>query len=180
MKSVFIILAALLAYTSSCPIGQPSGCHDLPNVTVYLRENELPKEIELNVTISTTKGHAFRPEAFEPALYTENMMSTQTSPNGCDGFFNFTSEDAEVVSACPWTYECDYDPQRIPAFLFHAHCSSDVPVASAGPGYCKEVYYLFTYATTKSCDPLQTNEPSEAWQLESKLLPVACNLISNL
>jgi len=154
-----------------------TGCNTLPNMTTYTRSSETSGSIELSVNISTSKGHTFRPEAFLPALYTEHMMSSRLSANGCDGFFNFSSEDVGYHGACPWNYQCDYNPQRVPAFLFNAHCSSDNPL-TGGAGYCKEVYTLVSTMTTESCDPLE--EDDAQWQLESKLLPVACTLTKDM
>lgn len=181
MKNFLLLLTAVIVTSSPCPIGDISGCNRLPNVTSYSRQIESLGLVELDVNISTTKGHAFRPEGFLPALYTENMMNTKTlSTNGCDGFYNFTSETIGANTVCPWSYQCDYNPQRIPAFLFHARCDSASPVGNPGPGYCNEVYYLVSYVTTQSCNPLDESSAAEIWTLGSKLLPVACNLNSAL
>ena len=175
----FILLVAILTCSSSCPIGVPSGCPDIHNISAYTIQTETLGQLELAVNISTT-GHTFRPEAVKPALYTENMMSSRITSGGCEGFYNFTSSDIAVNTACPWYYDCDYDAQRIPAVMFHARCRSDVPVPGTGPGYCKEVYSMFSYLTTESCDPLEDNANSTEWKLQSKVVPVTCNLISNL
>lgn len=178
MKTFLLTLFAVIATSSACPIGDTSGCNQLPNVTTYTLQTENKGLIALTVNISTTKGHAFRPEGFLPILYTKNMMDTKNpSTNGCDSFYNFTSKTIGMDTVCPWSYKCDYDPLRIPPFLFHARCDSSSPVGNPGPGYCDEVYYLVSYLTTQSCDPLEESS-GEAWQLRSELLPVACNLNS--
>ena len=179
MKSFLLILLAAIITSNSCPIGDISGCNKLPNVTNYTLQTEHKRLMQLNVSISTTKGHAFRPEGFLPMLYTMNKMNTKTpSANGCEGFYNFTSKTIGVDTVCPWSYQCDYDPMRIPPFLFLARCESSSPMGNQGPGYCDEVYYIVSYVTTQSCDHLN-DRSGEAWQLGSKLLPVACNLNSD-
>lgn len=170
------ILATLLLLIplrcACCPI--PTGCANLPNILHYTSQSQL---LQLSVNISTTRGFNFRPQAVRPTLHTGNMnMGQPITSNGCEGLFNFTSRNVSVETPCPWRYECDYNPQRIPAFIFHASCESPNPQGSEWDGeFCEEVYYPISYLKTNSCDPLEENEESE-WSLETTTIPVACNV----
>ena len=158
---------------SSCPI--PGGCTGLPNISQYRNYSLNNQLLQLSLNISTTNGHTFRPQGVQPTLYTENMnMGSQHTHNGCDNIFNFTSRDVGVESPCPWRYKCDYNPQRIPAFIFHASCERATPQGDQQRGVCEEVHYPISYIMTRSCDPF--NSEDVEWLLETTTLPVVCNL----
>ena len=166
------LLLLLAPVVHCCPI--PTGCTNLPNIPHYTIQSRL---LQLTVNISTTRGYSFRPQAVQPTLHSSNMnMGQPIISNGCEGLFNFTSRNVSVETPCPWRYKCDYDPQRIPAFIFHASCESPNPQGSEWDGeFCEEVYYPVSYLKTKSCDPLDDSGESE-WTLETTTLPVACNV----
>ena len=173
---LLIMMLTFPVISLCCPI--PTGCSNLPNITQYAKHSSTLDPFQLFLNISTTRGHTFRPQAFQSTLYLENMMNTaHHAANGCSGIFNFTSSSAGVDTPCPWTYQCDYNPQRIPAFIFHAHCESSTPEGEEGrPGrICGKVYYPVPYMTTTSCAPLGEELDSE-WTLETGIFPVACNI----
>ena len=165
-------MTVIFSSCSCCPID--TGC-TLPNITEYTLQFLDQRILELAVNISTTKGHAFRPQNFEYTLYAENMNTRNPSTNGCENIFNFTSHETGFETPCPWKYQCDYNPQRIPPFIFHASCNSITPQLGSVSGFCEEVRYPVSYITTESCDPLGEGL-SDDWTLETIIVPVACNL----
>ena len=167
---MLLVMVTSLHVGFSCPI--PTGCSNLPNITQYAQESLNSDLLQLMVNISTTKGHAFRPQGFQATLYAENMNNRRLVTNGCEGIFNVTSSSVGVDSPCPWRYQCDYNPQRIPAVLFHASCESATPQGGRG-GVCNEVHHPIPYITTESCDPLGDSE----WSFEVAILAVGCNLM---
>ncbi len=171
------IVAMVMGGALSCPIDM--GCESLlPNTTTYIRQSLDTSNLQLSVNISTTRGHAFRPQGFPPALFSKNMDGPTLSSNGCEGKYNFTSSDTGVETPCPWSYQCDYDPQRIPAFIFHAHCDSATPQGEEFRDtsmVCNEVHYPVSYVMTESCDTLEDGLDGE-WNFKTSILPVACNL----
>jgi hypothetical protein len=167
--AILFLLLAPLHFSTSCPI--PTGCIHLPDIAQYTLQSQNHQLLQITTNISTSKGYNFRPQAVQPTLHATNMnMGQPITSNGCEGIFNFTSHNISIESPCPWSYKCDYNPQRIPAFIFHATCKSPDPQGSEG--FCEEVYYPIFYLTTRSCDPLEDSE----WSLETTFLPVACNL----
>ncbi len=161
-------LAAVLGFSMCCPI----GCLSLPEDTItYIKtalERRTPLQATVNVT--TTRGYNFRPQTIS---YEIGRADEQQEVSGCP--YNFTSSDTGVETPCPWSYQCDFDPQRIPAFIFHAHCDSATPQGDVMHGFCDEVYYPVNYIKTESCDPLGNSDGVE-WKLDSKIIPVSCNL----
>lgn len=164
----------LLGQCSTCPID--IRCSNLPNITTYNHQALDAEILQLAVNISTTTGLTFRPNVFKPIFQAHNMDGTSPTVNGCEGFYNFTSQSAGLETPCPWRYECDYNPQRIPAFMFHAHCNSPTPRGGHTEEYCDEVHYPVSYIKTTSCDPLEDNLSSNVWTLETIVLPITCNL----
>ena len=175
VHTLTLLLSLTLLHTSSCcPI--PGDC-DLPNITQYTLQSQDQELLELTVNISTTQNYVFMPQAFQPTLRAANMNIGRATPNGCEGFFNYSSSDAGVDTPCPWRYQCDYNPQRIPALIFSARCDSATPQGSAGEGdaVCDEVHYPITYIMTTSCNPLDESMNNE-WSLETTIVPVTCSL----
>lgn len=152
-----------------CPI----GCTELPNIQAYTstaRRQQTPLQARVNV--STRSGLTFQPQLIPIEIDTAEQAPLP-SANGCEGYFNFTSRNTGVETPCPWTYQCDYNPQRIPAFFFHAHCVSATPQGSSG--ICVEVHYPVSYLTTESCDPFGDDKTTE-WRLSTKVVPISCSL----
>ena len=169
--SFLLIVTMTISFCMCCPI----GCTELPTLRSYLttaEDQHAPLQVRVNV--STTSGTVFQPQLIQQVLTHRNGILPQ--PNGCSGFFNFTSRQTGVDTVCPWRYTCDFDPQRIPAFMFHATCDSASPRGNMWRGLCDEVYAPVSYLRTESCYPLAAAQ-DRAWSVITSLVPVACNLI---
>lgn len=170
LSILFIALTAAMSLSMCCPI----TCAEVPNLVQYLQTSEVQRTpLQVKVNVSTTRGLAFQPNLIPQDL--KNKDGALSKPNGCSGFYHFTSKQTGVDTVCPWSYQCDFDPQRIPAFLFHARCNSTSPTENMWEGYCEEVYYPISYMRTESCDPLAASQ-EKAWSLVTSLVPVSCNL----
>ena len=177
LSITFAALAAAISLSVCCPIGE---CTQLPNIDSYistaLYHHATPLQARVNV--STDIDLVFRPRRFPVEIQNANNILQEA--NGCEGNFNFTSHTVGVETPCPWRYECDYNPQRIPAFIFHASCKNPDPTpnpqGNEWDGFCKEVYYPISYLTTRSCDPLQDNTEDAEWELVAGIIPISCNL----
>lgn len=175
-NQALVLILAFLHTSYGCPIPTSTGCSNLTNISQYIRESPQQELLQLAVNISTTQGQTFRPQLFQLTLSAANMMHVRTPViDGCAGMFNYTSQSAGVDSPCPWRYQCDYNPQRIPAFFFSARCNSATPQGSGLSGVCEEVHYPINYIMTGSCDPLGDSLNNE-WSLQTTVLPVSCNL----
>jgi hypothetical protein len=171
LSIAFAALVTVIGISVCCPI---SECTQLPTIRSYLTSAlySHPNPLQTTVNVSTQIDLIFQPQRFP--VETQNANNILSEANGCEGVFNnFTSHSVGVESPCPWSYKCDYNPQRIPAFIFHATCKSPDPQGSEG--FCEEVYYPISYLTTRSCDPLE-DSGNEEWELAAGIVPISCNL----
>ena len=167
---IFIILAVAISLSTCCP----TSSVELLSLSNYVGTAELQRSpLQVTVNVTTTRGLVFQPALIAQVL--KNKHGVLPEPNGCNGFYNFTSQNTGLDTICPWSYQCDFDPQRIPAFIFHAHCDSSSPKGGLWQGYCEEVYYPITYMTTESCNPL-TPSQDRNWTLTTRLVSASCNL----
>lgn len=172
LSIAFAALATAIGLSVCCPIGE---CTQLPNINSYISTalyHAAP--LQTTVNVSTNIDLVFRPQRFSVEIQNANNILREA--NGCEGNFNFTSHNVGVESPCPWRYKCDYNPQRIPAFIFHASCESPNPQGSEWDGFCEEVYYPISYLMTRSCDPLEDNTENAEWELVAGIVPISCNL----
>ena len=171
LSIAFAALATAIGLSVCCPIGE---CTQLPNINSYIITalSHYAAPLQASVNVSTEIDLVFQPHRFP--IETRNANNILREANGCEGVFNFTSHSVGVESPCPWRYKCDFNPQRIPAFIFHASCESPNPQGNQWDGFCDEVYYPISYLTTRSCDPLQDSE--KEWELAAGIVPISCNL----
>ena len=173
LSVIFAALATAIGLSVCCPIGQ---CTEIPNIRSYYTTAITQRApIQAKVNISTTSSRAFQPEAFGFNINIHTSHLPQA--NGCEGRFNYSSRDSGLQnSPCPWSYQCDYNPQRIPAILFRARCESSIPQGNDLSRFmCREIHYPISYITTTSCDPLRNTEDVE-WRLQTDVMPISCNL----
>lgn len=70
--------------------------------------------------------------------------------------------------ACGWSYRCDYNPHRFPAYIFQAHCENSY----WGDGNeCKRVYYPVPILSSTGCNPLTSKKD---WVWKQELVSIAC------
>ena len=162
---------AAVCSVDSCPI-PGDGCTSLPQDDFSYDEylDNLPtSDYMLQLNASRADDLAFNPNAVSSYMATASPAEIRA---GCSGWnFNFSIlEGASRVLdiTCPFTFVCDYNPQRVPAHIFHARCSS----RQLSNGIkCREVFYPVVTMTTESCDPL-TGE--EGWLLKTELVATSC------
>ena len=70
---------------------------------------------------------------------------------------------------CQWTYECDYDAGRIPAFLHHAKCNSGTILHDKYQ--CKPVSTSIKVIRLKGCT---ADSDTEDWSVEDYVISTAC------
>ena len=167
IPALFTALATAVGFSICCPI----GCTQLPNVNTYLVTAITHSQFQATVNVTTTRGLTFLPQRF----FSNRMDVVNTETNGCEGLFNFTSRGTGLETACPWQYKCDYNPQRIPPFIFHASCNNVIPQGNHQNGFCEEIHYPVSYILTRSCDPLGESE-NTFWEFKTSTIPVSCNL----
>ena len=73
---------------------------------------------------------------------------------------------------CPWEYRCDYNPRRVPAYVYQAQCSREYWLAVDRTLHkCREVYYPVTTLHTEECNPVET---TTSWEWRVEMVAVAC------
>ena len=71
------------------------------------------------------------------------------------------SQKLQVDGTCSWTYQCDYDKNRLPLYLWRASCDSSTS---------ETIYYTVpVLKCSDSCNPQPT------WQLVMEKVPVGCS-----
>ena len=164
--AAILIPFMLLGLCYSCPI--PGACNNLPDIATYgstIAHN--PPNLNTTVGISHTNVQ------FSFAALRNDLINPQPTvlQDNCTGNAG-RHFSAYNTSRCPWYYVCDYNPQRIPPFIYHAKCNTTEPANTDDRRVCTEVYSLFFYLTTESCVPLASSETQ--WTGQSTYIPVAC------
>ena len=178
-----ITILILLGFSSCCPIGH--GCV-LPSYQ-ELASGKADRDLTYNITaeVHIDREHSiFRPSTVKTMLKTPPNFRHSVRANGqCQGFQTFNNSDFSDhymhSAVCSWKYECDYDPQRLPATLFYARCINAEERVNEQTFICREVYHPMNTIRTSSCDPLRNS--TQEWELERvQNIPVGCVAIALL
>ena len=160
---LLLLLATTILPTRSCTT---SDCQNECEAYIYAKTKKDPTDITIEATLSNLTNndndfikisnlHLDRKdmprEGEENACY---FNSNQTK--GCTQYLDIAHE---VGLQCPWTYQCDYNQNRIPQYLWRADCNSTTSVT---------VHYPVPVLKRESCNPLSQ------WQLVIEDTPVAC------
>lgn len=169
MKTALLISFMLFGLCYSCPI--PGDCTNLTDSRTYVR-TLLDISTALNTTVSISPVNVkFRFTDVESDLRSyphPNVLQENCTEPANQRFSPYNA------SRCPWYYVCDYNPQRIPPFIYHAKCNSTalIDLGNNDLRRCTEVYTMFFYLLTESCDPLAAS--GTKWKAHSTNIPVAC------
>ena len=74
-------------------------------------------------------------------------------------------------SLCQWTYECDYDAGRLPAFVHHAKCRSNVFLHNNSLYQCKPISTSIKVIRLKGCT---ADSDTEDWRVENYVISSGC------
>ena len=133
------------------------------NITIKEMTNEI-KEFKSVLTHGspTFYGREERTTT-SPPCYFSRVSGTSRTGCGQEIKVNTTSDGSLL---CPWTYECDYDKNRIPQYLWKAVCYSSGQYPSRPISY-----RVPTLRLDNTCNPFQSNT---SWKLKFEDVPVAC------
>lgn len=172
----FTILILLLGLSSSCPIGH--GCL-LPSYS-ELANGKADRDLSYNITAEVNidkESSVFRPNTIKTMLKNPPVSRSIRANGHCQGYQSFSNSEVASyhlqTAICPWRYECDYDPQRIPATLFYVNCTNRTVTVNGIHYRCREVYYPVNTIRTSSCVPLQNSTQDWEWE-RIQNVPVAC------
>ena len=88
--------------------------------------------------------------------------------------------DISIQTLCPWTYKCDHDPARLPAYILHASCSSEeeeVQYSDSDGSHecqCRPMTYPLKVLRFVGCNP---DTDMEEWELSEQIVNVGCRCI---
>lgn len=90
-------------------------------------------------------------------------------PEGPDDFDTAVSRG----SICSWKYQCNFDPKRIPAFIFTAELLSANKVFTAGQVdyQCKPIYTLLNVLRV-NCNSISEDPENAEWELVQEKVTV--------
>ena len=169
MATRTIITLALLLVTiklAAC-IPFPSNCTQDQECQAYNDAKAATRPVYLNVN-ATLSDFTNTPKEFNQKLGTDYETDGTPDEEGFTGrhacYKNSNQEvgcreKIEVDRACSWDYQCDYDQNRLPLYIWRASCSSE----------SQTIYYPVPVLKRRdACNPQPT------WQLVMEKVPVGC------
>lgn len=185
---LLLLQGVLLTTTAACPTsnGNGSDCETCAVYDYVVRETSPNMFFNVNITthdiINDIKDFTSAVLAGGSPKYSgeeEKIPGTDapcyldktTAPRtGCgQQIVVNTTEDGSLL--CPWKYECDYDKNRIPQYLWKAKCLNSTEHSSRVITYRVPVLKL-----NNVCNPFLTNM---SWKLEITEVPVACTCVNS-
>ena len=166
LTTLALLLATTILQTRSCTTGD---CHNECDAYLYATKMTAPTDITIEAKLSdlTNDNSDFKHISSNLKLEQKNITRQEeekacyfrTNPTkGCTQ--NLVVDDEAVSLQCPWTYyNCDYDQNRIPQYLWRADCDSATS---------ETVYYPVPVLKCDNCNPLSQ------FELVIEKVPVAC------
>lgn len=198
MMAMEFLLATTLIFALSafptvrgCPTvnGEGNSCdecnvydyliHDFSGATMFLNVNISTDDIinsiqdfkrpVLSNVVPAYYGFEERVEGTDPPCYFHSD-ELNTVKTGCGEEITVNSTEEGFV-VCPWKYECDYDKNRIPQYLWRATCLDSAEYTSRPITYRVPILKL-----DNICNPFLTNL---SWKQQVIEVPVACVCVRN-
>lgn len=126
--------------------------------------------LSIGVNISLPKAASTKHWEFRALL--RNAHLRKLPPNEvCNE--HIPSHAQQFQQACGWSYRCDYNPHRFPAYVFQAHCTNDLwgPSGSSEASFCQRVFYPVPMLYSSGCNPLTSKKN---WTWKQEMVSVAC------
>ena len=191
LTTILIFLQAALLTSKACPTsnGNTDSCETC-DVYDYVMNQLSSTTMFLNINISrydvindikafkgpvlskaTPKYYGMEerlPETNPPCYFDVGNSGTLRTGCGQEIVVNGT-EDGSLL--CPWKYDCDYDKNRIPQYLWRARCLNSTEYSSRQISYRVPVLKLDNF-----CNPFLTGM---SWRLQVIEVPVACVCVNS-
>jgi hypothetical protein len=146
----------------ACPLGSSSDCNQ--ECQAYKDAKAAISPIYLNVN-ATLRDFTNIPDQFNQKIGTryETDSIRNVAGQACYHKSNAEVGCKEIIEVeegvCTWTYECDYDKNRLPLYIWRASCGSE----------SQTIYYpVPVLKRSDACNPQPT------WQLVMEKVPVGC------
>ena len=161
-----LLVTTKLAANAAC-IPFSSNCIRNQECQAYNDAKAATSPVYLNVNV-TLSDFTNTPDEFNQKLATDYEIDGTPDEEGfierqaCYKNFNQEvgcREKIEVEGACSWDYQCDYDQNRLPLYIWRASCSNK----------SQTIYYPVPVLKRRdACNPQPT------WQLVMEKVPVGC------
>ena len=160
--SVLLATALCALLVKACPIGSSSNCTQECQAYKDAKAATSPVYLNVNATLSDFLN---TPRKFNRKLGTDYE---EDSIQNVTGEACYAESDAEVgckdvlevKGACSWKYQCNYDKNRLPLYMWRANCTSE----------SETIYYpVPVLKRSDACNPKPT------WQLVMEKVPVGCS-----
>ena len=162
--TAYVLLATALCnlLVQACPIGSSTECLQECHAYKEAKNATSPAYLNVNATLSDFLNN---PDEFNQQLGTDYELDSISGVQGQACYHESNAEVGckeyiEVDGTCSWTYQCDYDKNRLPLYIWRASCGSD----------SETIYYpVPVLKRSDSCNPQPT------WQLVMEKVPVGCS-----
>ena len=158
-STLAVLLVAAILTTNACPL--TNNCQQECHAYKEAKNATSPAYLNVNATLSDFLNN---PDEFNQKLGTDYE---EDSISGVQGEACYAESNAEVGckeimeidEARSWTYQCDYDKNRLPLYIWRASCGNDSEI----------IYPVPVLKRSDSCNPQPT------WQLVMEKVPVGCS-----
>ena len=161
LSTITLLLATIALLVRACPLS--SDCNNECEAYKYAKNSTEPRGITIEATLSDLTNDLSDFKSVSNLSLEEYTIEEQNAcyyrteqTKGCTQ--NLLIGDDRRLQ-CSWTYQCDYNQNRIPQYLWRADCDSNTSVT---------VNYTVPVLKRESCNPLSQ------WQLVIEEVPVAC------
>ena len=160
-----LLVTAKLAANAAC-IPFPNCTHD-QECQAYNDAKAATRPVYLNVTAILSE-FTNTPDEFNQKLGTDYEIDGTPDEEGCIGrqaCYKLSNQEVgcrekiKVEGACSWDYQCDYDKNRLPLYIWRVSCSSK----------SQTIYYPVPVLKCKDACNLHS-----IWQLVMEKVPVVC------
>ena len=160
-----LLVTTKFAANAAC-IPFPRNCTRDQECQAYNDAKAAPSPVYLNVN-ATLSNFTNTPDEFNQKLGTDYEIDWIPDEEGFIGqaCYKLSNQEVgcrekiEVEGACSWDYQCDYDQNRLPLYMWRASCSSE----------SQTIYYPVPVLKRRDACSLQP-----IWQLVMEKVPVGC------
>ena len=171
MGQTVLILTAVFITAQSAAIGGLSSCNDTTDMAqlkqdlalshFQMMQFTLPVNIRYETVATTWRNLTVLPVRI--ASHPDEVPCENWDRSGTDHAYNPSN------SLCGWSYKCNYDPGRLPHYMFTAECNESTKITIESSNYyCRPVIRPIKVLRFAGC------HPHETWNLENVLISVGC------
>ena len=164
MATRIIITLALLLVTTKLAACIPFPSNRTQECQAYNDAKAATSPVYLNVN-ATLSDFTNTPDEFNQKLGTDYELEGIPDKQKRQACYKTSNQKVgcrdkiKVEGACSWDYQCDYDQNRLPLYMWRASCSSE----------SQTIYYPVPVLKRRDACSLQP-----IWQLVMEKVPVGC------